>query len=94
MEEVEIRDLRLFAVERDQRAPAGHGQIVGANRVGPVAAKGRLAGGDWKGGAWNGPKTVTGHGTMANRKPPQYSRPASVAGGDAMNAPLWVLPKL
>ena len=86
MEEVEIRDLKRFAVERDQRAPAGHGQIVGANRVGPVAAKGRLAGGDWKGGAWNGPKTATGHWTMASRNvrsiadPP---RPRSCAAVDA-----------
>ena len=61
MEEVEIRDLKPFAVERAQRAPAGHGRFR-ANRVGPVAVKGRFAGGDWKGGAWNGPQTATGHG--------------------------------
>jgi hypothetical protein len=51
VEEAEIRELTLFAEERNQRAPAGHGQLVEANRVGPVAATGRLADGDWKRGA-------------------------------------------
>ena len=46
-----MRDLKVFAVEREQRAPAGRGRIVGANRVGTVATKGRLAGGDRKRGA-------------------------------------------
>jgi hypothetical protein len=46
VEDVEIPDLKLFAVERDLRAPAGHGQIVGANRFGPVAAKGWFDGDD------------------------------------------------
>jgi len=45
VEEVEIRDLKLFAVARDQRARAGDGQIVEANRV----ARGRLAGGGKRG---------------------------------------------
>ncbi len=43
-----------------------------------VAAKGRLAGCDWNAAPWNGPKTSTGGGIMARRKPAQYSRPAPV----------------
>jgi hypothetical protein len=86
VEEVEIRDLKLFAVARDQRARAGDGRIVEANRVGPVAARGRLAGGDGKRRALERSEDSDPTWIMASRKPPQYSRPAPVAGGDAMNA--------